>query len=132
MSNFSVKINLLRLHKAGIINIQGKTGVKRCVVIPVDDNDIFIGMTENKPKSAYINAMMWENRNPDTHLPEDDSFGNSHRLRLEVGKDMREKLTQDELKAMQVIFGNASVFKSTQGNINVPTVNVSDNDDMPF
>lgn len=132
MSNFTVKLNLLRLHKAGVMNIKGKTGVKRCVVIPVDENDIFVGVADGKAKSAYLNAMMWENLNRDTRQPEEDSYGNSHRVCLELGKEVREKLSQDELKAMQVIFGNASVLKSTQGNVSVPTAEAETFDDMPF
>lgn len=50
MSNSSIKVNLLQLKGAFVTNLKGKTATKRCLVIPVDDANIYVGQ-----KGCYLN-----------------------------------------------------------------------------
>ena len=43
MANFSIKVNLLKLTGAFLTNFKGNTTTKRCVVIPIDDSNLFLG-----------------------------------------------------------------------------------------
>lgn len=51
MSNFSIKIDCLKLNGAFMRNLQGRTNTKRCLIIPVDECDgMFLG-----EKGCYLN-----------------------------------------------------------------------------
>lgn len=55
MTNFNGKLNLLKLKRAGVMQIQGRTEVLRCLVIPIEDNNIFISSDENnRPKGLTL------------------------------------------------------------------------------
>lgn len=44
MSNFNIRLDLLRLQGAFTRNLKGKTATKRCLIIPIDDNPgMFLG-----------------------------------------------------------------------------------------
>lgn len=72
-------INLARLSNVGIMNIKGKTGTKKCVVIPIDDNDIYIKVEEKTSqqgqkyisKKYSLGVAIYEKREP-------DQYGNTH------------------------------------------------------
>ena len=59
-------LNLARLENVGIMSIKGNSGaVKKCVVIPIDDNDIFIKVEEKTSQHGSItfpNSMPWASR----------------------------------------------------------------------
>ena len=40
--NYKLKIDYAKLKRVGVAHIQGKTGKVKCVVIPVDENNIFL------------------------------------------------------------------------------------------
>lgn len=42
MSNLSIKVNLMRVPGASLLKLKGKTAVKECVVIPVEDSGLFV------------------------------------------------------------------------------------------
>ena len=45
--NYNVKIDLKKLEKVAVMNIQGKNGLIKCVVIPVEENNIFVSEKAN-------------------------------------------------------------------------------------
>lgn len=124
--NFQGKINLLKLKNAGVVDVKGKESVKRCVVIPIEDNNIFISADENLvAKGAYIDFMAWENR-------QISQYGDTHGIRQSLPKDVREKMSEDELKAVPFI-GNMKPFEigNSASSVNAPSA-VANGDDLPF
>ena len=66
--NLTGSVNLLKLEKAGIATIKNK----KCVVIPIEENDLYVIMDENqKAKAVYLNVNINERREP-------SQYGNTH------------------------------------------------------
>lgn len=127
--NYTGKINLLRLKNACIISVKGATASKRGVFIPIDDNGLFISADDSmKPKGAYMDFNVWENQTP-------SRYGDTHALRLSLPKEMRDLMTDDELKAVPYI-GNMKPFemKNQATAVEAPSVAAyaDPGDDLPF
>lgn len=89
MTDFNGKLNLLKLKRAGIMQIQGRTEVLRCLVIPIEDNSIFVTTDENNhPKAAYLDLTAWELKNP--------KYDETHMIKQSLPKEVREKMTDEE------------------------------------
>lgn len=59
--NLQGSIDLLKLEKAGIATIKNK----KCIVIPIEENDLYVSMDENlKAKSVYLGLNINERREP--------------------------------------------------------------------
>lgn len=57
--NLQGSIDLLKLELAGIATIKGK----KCLVIPIQENDIYINMNEDlRAKAAYLGLSIFERR----------------------------------------------------------------------
>lgn len=133
MGNKSISIDLLKLNKAGVMEIKGRTGVKKCIVIPIEDNSIEVKINaDNKPKAAYLNAIAWQNQDKISHAPILDQFGNSHRICLSIDKKMLDTMTEEEKKSCRPIIGNARDFDKSANAMEVPSVAAGDMDDIPF
>ena len=93
MTDFNGKLNLLKLKRAGVMQIPGRTEVLRCLVIPIEENNIFISTDENnRPKAAYLDLTAWELKNP--------KYEETHMIKQSLSKEVREKMTDEEKKAM--------------------------------
>lgn len=95
MENFQAKLNLLKFNKAFTMPIRGKETVKQCVCIPIEDNHLFVSADENlKAKAIYadVNINPYENGK--------SQYGDTHYLRLSVPKEIREKMTEEQKKAI--------------------------------
>lgn len=113
--------------------IKGKTGIiKQCVCIPIEDNHLFVSADEKlKAKAVYadINVNQYENGK--------SQYGDTHYLRLSVPKEVREKMTEEEKKAIPYL-GNMKPSQLQQAQsaelpINgVYAVPEEDLDDLPF
>jgi hypothetical protein len=91
MTDFNGKLNLLKLKRAGVMQIPGRTEVLRCLVIPIEENNIFISTDENnRPKAAYIDLTAWELKNP--------KYDETHMVKQSLPKEVREKMTDEEKK----------------------------------
>ena len=128
MTNFNAKINLMKLKRAGIMSIQGRGETLRCLVIPVEENHLFISSDEqNKPKAAYLDLTAWELRNP--------KYDETHMIKQSLPKEVREQMSDEELKA-QPIIGGLKPFEREQQNAacscDAPFAQVSDYNDLPF
>lgn len=87
MGNYRIRLNLRQLNSVGLMDIRGRSGVKRCVVIPVEDNGgIYVG-----EKGIYLGLDMIEKREP-------GRWGDTHYLRQQCGKEERERLAADGKK----------------------------------
>lgn len=128
MADFNGKLNLLKLKRAGIMQIQGRTGVLRCLVIPVEDNNIFVTTDENNhPKAAYIDLTAWELKNP--------KYDETHMIKQSLPKEVREKMTDEEKKAIPILGGLKPVIFESQNAASscaAPIAQTQNSDDLPF
>lgn len=133
MSNFSGRINLMKLKNSAVVSINGRTGAKKCVVIPIDDNHLFVSADENnKAKGVYVDFIAWENKSP-------LQSGDTHGLKQSLPKEAREKMTNEDKKAMPFI-GNMKPYEYEAKNasevVEAPQVQVAPNneyeEDLPF
>lgn len=128
MTDFNGKLNLLKLKRAGIMQIQGRTGVLRCLVIPVEDNNIFVTTDENNhPKAAYIDLTAWELKNP--------KYDETHMIKQSLPKEVREKMIDEEKKAIPILGGLKPVIFESQNAASscaAPIAQTQNSDDLPF
>lgn len=128
MTSFSGKFNLLKFKNSCIVSVKGKASTKRGVFIPIDDNNLFISADENlKPKGAYIDFTAWENQQP-------GKYGDTHSIRQSLAKEVRERMTDDELKAVPY-FGNMKPYtlENAAKTVEAPSAQVDEGlEDLPF
>lgn len=125
MSNYSIRLDLLRLQGAFTRNLKGKTATKRCLIIAIDDNPgMFLG-----EKGCYLNAVAYETQN--------NQYGDTHMVKPDLPKEVRERMTEDE-RRNQPILGNMRPMQPQGGTVS-GTMQASDfvNDqgdgnDLPF
>lgn len=110
------------------MQIQGRTGVLRCLVIPVEDNNIFVTTDENNhPKAAYIDLTAWELKNP--------KYDETHMIKQSLPKEVREKMTDEEKKAIPILGGLKPVIfesKNAASSCDAPFAQTQNLDDLPF
>ena len=91
-NNFTISVNLQKLKNAGLVTVNGKTGKKRCVCIPVDDNpEIFVG-----EKGIYLGLVAIERKEVSEH-------NETHILKGYLPKDVREAMSEEERKGLPII-----------------------------
>lgn len=94
MSNFNLKLDLSKFQGFGKITLQGKSGQsKKCIVIPIEDNNIFEG-----EKGTYADLVCIETPNSD--------YG-SHMVTLSSTKEERESGVRKPIVGNLKPFGNA-------------------------
>lgn len=120
MSNYNLTIALTKLKGAKVMEIQGKTCTKTCVVIPIDNEegtvrDSYEGKIDGLPTSKPLNDVQ-------LHLTafefREKKYGQTHGLKASFSKKRMESMAEDELRAMPFV-----------GNMK-PWV-VADDDDLP-
>lgn len=117
MSNSSVKVNLLQLKGAFVTNLKGNTTTKRCLVIPVDDANLYVGQ-----KGCYLNMTAIEMQN--------SQYGDTHCLKQNLDKAVYEAMTEEQRRAMPII-GSLRPLEKSQAALDT-TYMVETNDDLPF
>ena len=92
MGNFNIKIELDRIPGAKIMDIQGDTATRRCVVIPIDNDRGTVvdaykrfdhslgGMTTKPLEHVQLLATAYESVN--------QSFGSSHYVKPQVSRNI--------------------------------------------
>ena len=121
--NYGIKVDLLKLNGAFMKNLTGRTATKRCLIIPVDDNDcMYLG-----EKGCYLNLSAFEVSNP--------QYGDTHCLKGDVPKEVREAMTEEQRNALPIL-GNMRPIKPQQmqvnGNVNMDAPEGQPQDDLPF
>lgn len=92
MERVSINLNLFKLKNTGITELQGKSGAKkRCLIIPIDDNDLFT--TE---KGVYLNLIAF---------PNDKVEGQTHIVKQSFNKERREAMTEEEKNSLPILGG---------------------------
>ncbi len=130
MTNFNAKLNLMKLSRAGIMRIKGKGEILRCLVIPIEENHLFVSTDEhtNRPKAAYLDVTAWELRNP--------KYDETHLIKQSLSKDAREAMSDEQCKNIPIL-GSLKPFEAKLAENNAmtcdaPFAQVSDEDDLPF
>lgn len=142
MSNFKQigSLNLAKLTNVGLMNVKGKSGAtKKCVVIPIEDNDIFVKVTEktdtngNKHTNRIfgLGVEVYEKR-------EADQYGNTHYLKRSVRKEYINSHKQEEVDAMSKTYlgdlKTVEIPSSNQAGTIKPEQEAAagNEDDLPF
>ena len=93
MTNYGIKIDLLKLKGAFMRNLKGKETTKRCLIIPVDDCEgMFLG-----EKGCYLNMTAIEMQEP--------KYTDTHCIKVNLPKEQREAMTEDERNAIPILGG---------------------------
>lgn len=101
MSNYNFKLDLSKFNGFGKITLQGQSGQKkRCVVLPIEDNQIFEG-----EKGTYIDLVCFETPNSE--------YG-SHMVTLSKTKEEQEHEKQTGERIRKPIVGNLKPFGNSQ------------------
>lgn len=120
MSNYNLTIALTKLKGAKVMEIQGKTCTKTCVVIPIDNEegtvrDSYEGKIYGLPTTKPLNDVQ-------LHLTafefREKKYGQTHGIKASFSKKRMESMAEDELRAMPFV-GNMKPWA------------VADDDDLP-
>lgn len=90
MSNFNVKINLMRVKGASLVNLKGTYVTKQCIVIPVEDSGLFIG-----EKGVYLNLQAIELK--------EAKYDQTHLVKMDVDSDTYKAMTEEEKNAIPIV-----------------------------
>lgn len=119
--NYNLRIALTKIKGAKVMDIEGKTCTKRCVVIPIDSDegtvqDSYEGKMDGLPTTKFLNDVYL---NLTAFEFKEKKYGQSHGIKASFSKKKLERTTEEELKSMPFV-----------GNMKPWVVNVSD-DDLP-
>ena len=133
-------LNLAKLSNVGIMTIQGQSCAKKCLVIPIEENDIFIKVEEKTSRDGQkytdkkycIGIEIYSSR-------ETDPYGNTHYAKVSVSKDYINSHTLEDVAARNKIYlGNLKPMQIPNSN-QASTVDAppavpaySSDDDLPF
>lgn len=122
--NLTGSIDLLKLDMAGVATIRGK----KCVVVPIEENDLYISVDENlKAKSAYLGLSVFERK-------EVSLYGKTHFVKQSFSKEFRESTAKDVLDAKPFL-GDMKTFvienKNGAASVEAPAT-TTEQDDLPF
>lgn len=124
MTNFSIKLDLLKVAGAFLTNFKGRTQTKRCLVIPIDDSGMYLGQ-----KGLYLDLTAIELREP--------QYQDTHCIKQSLPKEVFEQLT-DEQKQQLPILGGLRPIERKQEQMNIgntydaATAGENGYDDVPF
>lgn len=117
--NYNLKLDLAKLKNVAVANINGKSGNSvKCVIIPVDYNNIFL----SEKGGIYLDFGCYELKN--------EQYGQSHLVKPSLPKEIYEAMTEEERK-QQPIVGSLKPIKARQAIVN-ETAEVEQAGDLPF
>lgn len=115
-------MDLSKLDGAGVMDVQGRTGTRRCVVIPVDGNpEIYVG-----GRGVYLNLLANERHTPGL-------YGDTHIIKGGMPKEMYMSMGAQE-RMERPILGHMSPFRAGRGGQQAggPQGGPEDDGDLPF
>lgn len=129
MGNFQGKLDFLKFKNSCVISVKGKTGEKKGVFVPIEDNGLFVTTDENnKAKGAYFNFAVFENKYV-------GKYGDTHMIKQSIDKDTRSKMSDEEKRAIPIL-GNMKPmeFNNATHAVEPPVAPVSheEEDSLPF
>ena len=105
MDNFDIKLDLLKFRNSALIDLQRNGAPVKCIVIPVEENSIFIGKGNKSAYAGFRASTMRTN----------DQYGNTHYIKLSLSKQAYMALNDDE-KKNQPFFGSMKPIGSYTNN----------------
>lgn len=119
--NYNLRIALTKIKGAKVMDIEGKTCTKRCVVIPIDSEegtvqDSYECKIDGLPTTKFLSDVML---NLTAFDFKEKKYGQSHGIKASFSKKKLERTSEEELKAMPFV-----------GNMKPWVMNTSD-DDLP-
>lgn len=130
MENFSGKFDFLKLKNACVISVNGKSGAKKGVFIPIEDNNIFVSTDENnKARGAYYDFLVFANK-------QTTKFGDTHMIKPNLDKATRTSMSEEERRSVPII-GSMKTFEIQNSSQTVeapvaPIVKEEKYDSLPF
>lgn len=125
--NLQGSIDLLKLEKTGVATIKNK----KCVVIPIEENDLFVNMDENlKAKSIYLGLKINERKEP-------SKYKKTHYCKQSLSKQYKEaNKTEAEAKS-KVYLGDFKPYEfegssNAAAAVEAPAAQIDDADGLPF
>ena len=107
--NYDIKIDLLKLKGARVMDIQGNKEVRHCVVLPINNEngtiidgyfaqDRATGMkTERSLNSCFLNLTAFELTSGN------NSYGQSHYIKPKFTRERMEMLNQEQIKQIPFV-----------------------------
>lgn len=131
MADFG-KLNLSALrHKVVEFSKKGSTKKVKCVVIPIDENHLFLSDKGN----IFLDIVAFKMKVPQTD--KDGAVTQSHMIKQSLPKAVREAMSDDDKKS-QPILGGIAIFESGGSNIEKEyktqstSFDAKDDEDLPF
>lgn len=126
--NYGIKVNALKYQDSGIMNIKGRTGTKRCLVVPIEENHLFVSAKDDgSPKAVYLDLTAFALR--------EAKYEQTHLIKQSLPKEIRESMTKEQLNAMPIL-GGMKLLVNPSANAaasNVPfSQSTEDNSNLPF
>lgn len=124
MSNYNLRLALTKIKGAKVMDVEGKTCTKRCIVIPIDNNE---GTVVDSYEGKYEGILTWKPLS-DVYLNlsafefKEKRYGQSHGLKVQFSKRRLESMSEEELRSMPFI-GNMKPWV---------TATAEDDDDLPM
>ncbi len=117
MSNSNIEIDLLKLDGAKVQEIQGRTQIRRCVCVPIDNRvgtvtDAYFArqgdgeLHEVKLKGVLLHLTAFELRSKEK--------GQSHLIKPSFSREMYEGMTEDQVRRVPWI-GNVKPWSKPEG-----------------
>ena len=125
--NLQGSIDLLKLEKAGIATIKNK----KCIVIPIEENDLYVSMDENlKAKSVYLGLNIYERREP-------SQFGKTHYCKQSLSRQYRDANKTEAESKSKVYLGDFKPYEFEASSnavaaVEAPNAQIEDDDQLPF
>lgn len=125
--NLQGSIDLLKLEKTGIVTIKNK----KCVVIPIEENDLYVSMDENlKAKSVYLGLNINERREP-------SQLGKTHYCKQSLSKQYRDAHKAESESKSKVYLGDFKPYEfegssNAAAAVDAPVAQADDDSELPF
>lgn len=122
MANYGIKLDLLKLKGACVTNLKGRTATKKCLVISIEDSDLFLG-----EKGCYLDCTAIEIKEP--------KFSDTHCIKQSLPKEKYDAMSEEERQAMPIIGGLKQLEPKPQAQMAVNSsmeVAVDSYDEVPF
>lgn len=130
--NLTGSIDLMRLQSVGTMDVPTRDGsTKRCVVIPIEENEIFITKDDmtGKTRAAYLSMNINQRR-------EVSERGATHYAKPSVSKKFAEQFPDKAELRRGAYIGDFKPYVFDGGNaantVVAERVERNDNDDLPF
>ena len=131
MGNFNLKLDLSKLKNACVKDLKGASGMIKCLIIPIADNNLFIS---EKTGSVYLDCECKEVQNP--------KYDQTHFIKRRYTKEQYYQMDAEDRKNIPII-GNLSPQKewNNNGGYNQPQsqprvqpnqVSSNNSNDLPF